>query len=161
MAIELRSTRAPGRTTGRGHYRLRLAVTRILLVFPILLAVSVVIFAAGRLTLNNASISALGFFATPEAKAAFNARFHLNDSLVTQYVLWLRGVIHGNFGDSLITRTSVSATLKSGFIVTFTLALGAIAIATVAGLGLGTLGGLGHPRWLARSISSGSLFGVS
>ena len=49
---------------------------------------------------------------------------------------------------ALITRTSVAATLKSGFIVTFTLALGAIAIATVAGLGLGTVGGLGRPRWL-------------
>ena len=161
MAAELRHPRVQSRPAGRGRQRLRLAATRILLVFPILLAVSVVIFAAGRLTLNNASISALGFFATPEAKAAFNARFHLNEPLVTQYLLWLRGVIHGDFGDSLITRTSVSATLKSGFIVTFTLALGAIAIATVAGLGLGTVGGLGHPRWLARFISSGSLFGVS
>jgi peptide/nickel transport system permease protein len=136
-------------------------VTRILLFFPILLGVSVIIFVVGRLTLRNASISALGFFATPQAKAAFNARFHLNQPLVAQYLLWLRGAIHGDFGVSLITRTPVSQALQSGFIVTFTLALGAMIIAGVAGFGLGTLGGLGRPRWLAKLISSGSLFGVS
>jgi peptide/nickel transport system permease protein len=161
MAAESTTGRANGRRAGADRRRWRLALTRVLLIFPILFAVSVLIFEAGRLTLRNASISALGFFATPEAKAAFNARFHLNEPLVTQYLLWLRGAIHGDFGDSLITRTPVSQTLQSGFIVTFTLALGAMVIAGLAGFGLGTLGGLGRPPWLARLISSGSLFGVS
>ena len=159
MAAESVAASATRGHGGRSRRR-RLALTRVLLLFPILLAVSVLIFVAGRLTLNNASISALGFFATPEAKAAFNARFHLDEPLVTQYLLWLRGVLHGDFGDSLITRTSVSETLSGAFVVTFTLALGAMIIATVVGLSLGTLGGLGRPRWLAKVISSGSLLGA-
>src|SRR6266508_4124993 len=101
---------------------------------------SLLIFAIGRISLTNASISALGFFATPQAKAAFNARFHLDDPLLTQYWIWLRSAVQGDFGVSLITRTSVTASLKSGAAVTASLAIGAIVLASVVGLSLGTLG---------------------
>jgi peptide/nickel transport system permease protein len=145
----------------RYRRRARHAGLRVLLLVPVLFGMSVLIFGVGRLSLTNASISALGFFATPQAKAAFNARFHLNDPLVTQYWFWVRGAAQGDFGVSLITRSSVSESLRAGFAVTGSLAVGAIILAAVLGFGLGTLGGLGRPRWLSRLISSGSLLGVS
>jgi len=122
---------------------------------------SVLIFAVGRVSLQSASISALGFFATPQAKAAFAARFHLNEPLVTQYWIWLKGALHGDFGVSFITRTSVSASVRSGVVVTASLALGAIIIASTVGVVLGTIGGLGRSPLLSRVVSSGSLLGVS
>ncbi len=145
----------------RHRRRTRLAFARILLVVPTLFGMSVLVFAVGRISLTNASISALGFFATKQAKAAFNARFHLQDPLVLQYWIWLKGALRGDFGVSLITRTSVTQSLRSGVAVTGSLALGAIILAAILGMGLGTLGGLGRSQFVSRLISSGSLMGVS
>ena len=145
----------------RYRRRARLAALRISLVVPTLFGMSVLVFAVGRASLLSPGISALGFFATAEAKANFAARFHLNEPLVTQYWIWLKGAIHGDFGVSFITRTSVGASVRSGLVVTATLAIGAIIIAATLGIVLGTVGGLGRWPLLSRLISSGSLLGVS
>ena len=149
------------RMSWRYRRRIRLATTRILLVIPTLIGMSILIFTTGRLSLVSPKISALGFFATAEAKAAFAARFHLDDPLLTQYWLWVKQAVRGDFGVSLITRTPVTQTLQSGAVVTVSLALGAIIIAAVLGVALGTLGGLGRSRVVSGIISSGSLLGVS
>lgn len=148
------------RRLGQAHPRARLAVIRTLSIIPTLFFVSVLVFVAGRLTLQNASISALGFFATPEAKAQFEEEFNLDRGLAMQYWLWLKGVVQGDFGMSLITRTPVSDSLAGGFEVTISLAVGAIVLATIAGLGIGTASGLMRAS-ARRFVSSGTLLGIS
>lgn len=128
---------------------------------PTLFGMSVLIFVLGRLSLSSPKITALGFFATEQAKASFDARFHLAEPLVTQYWLWLKGVVVGDFGISFITRTPVVDSLTAGAGVTVWLAAGAFVIAAILGGLLGVLGGLTKSRRLAGVISSGTVLAIS
>jgi peptide/nickel transport system permease protein len=145
----------------RARRRLRLILVRLCLVLPTLFGVSLIIFAAGRIALSNPSIAAQGDFAPTIARQQFDAAYHLNDSMPVQYGIWLRDVLHGNFGSDFLTGTSVGAEVQSAAIVTLQLAGGAIVIATVAGLGLGIAGGLRRSSVLYRLISMGGVASVS
>jgi peptide/nickel transport system permease protein len=134
---------------------------RLLFLPPTLLAMSVLIFAIGRASLSSPKLVALGFFAPEEAKAQFTERFHLDESIVTQYWMWLKDAVTGDFGVSFITRTPVMDTIVGGAGVTALLAAGALVLATVAGFAVGTAGGLTRSRHLAGLIASGSVFGLS
>lgn len=44
-----------------------------------------------------------GEFATPEQVQALEQRFGLDKPLYVQYIMYLRGILHGDFGESIIT----------------------------------------------------------
>ena len=134
---------------------------RLLFVPPTLLAMSILIFAIGRASLSSPRLVALGFFAPDEAKAQFTERFHLDESLLTQYWLWLKDAATGDFGVSFITRTPVIDTIVGGAGVTAALAAGALVIAIVLGFAVGTIGGLTRSRRLANAIAAGTVLCLS
>lgn len=141
--------------------QIRIAGRRVALAVPTIFGMSILIFAIGRIALARPEITALGQFASPAAKREFRQTHHLDDPLISQYVLWLRDLVHGDLGRSLITQSPVVDILKSGAIVTGQLTLGAIILAAVLGLGLGTLAGIRPRSVLNRLVSSGSLLAVS
>jgi peptide/nickel transport system permease protein len=122
---------------------------------------SILIFAIGRASLSSPKLVALGFFAPEQAKEEFNERFHLDDSLFTQYWLWLKDAVQGDFGLSFITRTPVIDTISSGAKVTAQLALGALVLAVVFGGLVGVLGGLTSSRPISRIVSAGTVMALS
>jgi peptide/nickel transport system permease protein len=87
---------------------------------------------------------------SPEAIAAIKAEYHLDDSIWQQYLRWLGGVLHGDFGTSIIYNQPVSSLVGSRASVTTLLVLMAAAIVLVLGLAIGTLAGL-RPGWVSRS----------
>jgi peptide/nickel transport system permease protein len=122
---------------------------------------SILIFAIGRASLSSPKLVALGFFAPERAKEEFNERFHLDESLVSQYWLWLKDAVQGDFGLSFITRTPVIDTIASGAKVTAQLAGGALVLAVVVGGIVGAIGGLTRSRPVSRIVSVGTVLALS
>jgi peptide/nickel transport system permease protein len=77
-----------------------------------LLLVSIVVFAATQALPGNAAVAILGRTATPARVAALTRQLHLNRPVVAQYLSWLGGVVHGNFGTSAATQQPVTQLLS-------------------------------------------------
>ena len=79
----------------------------------------------------------------PEIKANVEKKFGMNRPLGVQYVDYLRGVAHGDFGPSLKYQDkTVLDVLRENYPVSLRLGLTAILIATVTGVSLGVLAAL-------------------
>ena len=74
--------------------------------------VSLVVFAAVIALPGDAATAILGKEATPDRVAALREQLHLNDSLVTQYTQWLKGILTFDFGDSAATQQPVTQLLS-------------------------------------------------
>ncbi|MCV7441328.1 ABC transporter permease [Mycobacterium paraense] len=78
---------------------------------------------------------------TPAVAAALRARYHLDDPFILQYLRYLGGILRGDLGRSY-SGLPVSAVLAHAFPVTIRLALIAVAVETVFGIGFGVVAGL-------------------
>ncbi|OBG35499.1 ABC transporter permease, partial [Mycobacterium alsense] len=78
---------------------------------------------------------------TPAVAAALRARYHLDDPFIVQYLRYLGGILHGDLGRSY-SGLPISAVLAHAFPVTLRLALIAVAVETVLGIGFGVAAGL-------------------
>src|SRR2546427_380981 len=73
-------------------------VRRLSLAAPLLLGMSVLVFGLMRVIPGDPAVVVLGYKATPESIHAMRESFHLDEPLPQQYVRWLGGVLHGDFG---------------------------------------------------------------
>ncbi len=78
---------------------------------------------------------------TPAVAAALRARYHLDDPFLVQYLRYLGGIAHGDLGRSY-SGLPVSSVLAHAFPVTLRLALIAVTVEAVLGIGLGVIAGL-------------------
>ncbi len=104
---------------------------------PILLVVSALLFAALRaLPVDPAAMSMPPNATLAEIDAQRRA-MGLDRPLPVQYAIWLRGALHGNFGQSIQLRRSAAALVAQALPATVELAVAAMLIASVLGLGGG------------------------
>ena len=100
--------------------------------------VSLVVFAAVIALPGDAATAILGKEATPERVAALREQLNLNQSLVTQYTEWLKGIVTFDFGNSAATQQPVTELLNdrvanSAFLV-FVASIVAIPLSIVIGV---------------------------
>jgi peptide/nickel transport system permease protein len=100
--------------------------------------VSLVVFAAVIALPGDAATAILGKTATPERVAALRDQLHLNESVVTQYLQWLKGILTFDFGNSAATQQPVTQILSdrvanSAFLV-FVASIIAIPLSIVMGV---------------------------
>ncbi|GGQ36672.1 ABC transporter permease [Streptomyces virginiae] len=105
-----------------------------------LLTASFVVFGAMYLAPGSpASFLLAGRSASPEALAAINAQYHLDDPFLVRYFRWLGGVLQGDFGRSITYRTDVSRLLADRLPVTLLLITMALVLVVAVGLLLGRI----------------------
>jgi ABC-type dipeptide/oligopeptide/nickel transport system permease component len=134
---------------------------------PVLLLASVVVFGMLHLVPGDpveamlgsadAGISAKGSV----IEAQMREELGLNQPLPVQYVRWLAGVVHGDFGTSYVRRRPVFDVVAERVPSTLELAAAALAIAASLGLVLGVTAGLEHNTPIDALITLVSLGGVS
>jgi len=73
-------------------------VRRLALAVPLLLGMSVLIFALMRLVPGDPAVAVLGYKATPEGVAALREAFHLDEPVPRQYLRWLGAAARGDLG---------------------------------------------------------------
>lgn len=78
---------------------------------------------------------------TPAVEAALRARYHLDQPFFVQYLQYLKGIVTLDFGTSFSGRP-VRDELVRAFPITFRLAIMAVTIEAVFGIGFGLIAGL-------------------
>ena len=132
---------------------------RLLLLIPVFLAVSVVIFAIIHLIPGDPVDNLVRVGSTPEQKAEITARYGLDKPLVVQYGIWLGGVLQGDLGTAIIARRPVTQLIAQN--LPHSLALGGFALlfSTVVGIFLGVIAALNRDRIIDQLIMGGVLLG--
>ncbi len=107
---------------------------RLLMVVPVLVGISVVVFLMVHLIPGDPVQVMLGERATDEEIARLRQELGLNDPIYVQYARFLGRVAHGDLGRSLRSNSRVVDEIAARFPVTIELAVASILIATVFGL---------------------------
>ena len=120
---------------------LRYIASRVVLMIPILLGVSIVAFGLIRLVPGDPVTAMLGPGARYDAQQLANIRssYGLNQPVPVQYVKWMGKVLQGDLGQSLRTKRPLSTELGLRLPVTLELTLWAGLIGTAPALTLGVL----------------------
>jgi peptide/nickel transport system permease protein len=139
----------------------RFLLRRVGLALVTLLLLSMIIFLMANVLPGDVGRRILGPFADPRAVAALNHQLGVDRPLVIQYVSWLGGAVHGDFGRSLSFRAPVSDLL--GRALVNSLKLAAVAFVMVVPLGIlgGIVASLNRDKFLDRLISVTGLSGIA
>ncbi|MFF5990029.1 ABC transporter permease [Prauserella flavalba] len=106
----------------------------------------------------NLSDEALG---DPAAVAAFEQRWGLDEPLPVQYLTYLRNLVQGDLGTSQHTGRPVVEDLLDHIPATLEIALPAILLSVLLGIGIGMFAALRHGRAADQAVRIGSLLGLS
>jgi len=104
-----------------------------------LLVISVIIFGAVELLPGDIAQAVLGQGATEENLAAMREELGLNRAAPIRYLEWLGNAVTGDFGKSLVSKTSVAEAISKRFRNTLFLASFAAVIAVPVAIFLGVL----------------------
>jgi peptide/nickel transport system permease protein len=95
---------------------------------------------------------------TPDRVAAVRAAYHLDDSFFSQYLSWLKGVLHGDLGTSFVYKQPVSDLMTSRLPVTLTLVVMAALLFVVVGVLLGVVSALKRGTTIDATITGVTTF---
>ena len=140
---------------------LRYVVRRLLLLVPILLGVSILIFFWIRALPGNPATALLGERSTPALVAEYKDRYGLNRPLPVQYWDYLKATLHGDLGTSINSRRTIVYEIKHRFPATVELALAAMLFAVSFGIPLGYFAAKRHGGYLDNGTLITSLLGIS
>jgi peptide/nickel transport system permease protein len=117
----------------------RYVLKRILLLIPVLLGVSFIIFTIMAVQKGNPGRLILGAEATEEAVQMLNERLGVNRPFFVRYFSYLGNLLKGDMGNSYRTSQPVFNDIKSRIPVSFMIALDSIVLAVIVGVPLGIL----------------------
>lgn len=141
---------------------LRFVVRRLLLLVPILLGLSILVFVFVRALPGSPAEALLGERATAASIAAVREEYGLDDPIYVQYWRYLETtVVDRDFGVSVVTRRDVSDELRERFPATVEVALAAMLFALGLGIPLGFLAAKRYGGVLDHASLVGSLIGIS
>ena len=140
---------------------LRFVVRRLLLLVPILVGLSILVFLWIRALPGSPAIALLGERATPETIAQIERRYGLDKPVHVQYWKYVQNVARADFGDSIVSRRPVIEELKQRFPATIELALSAMVFSVVIGIPLGFLAAKRYGTFVDHASLVASLIGIS
>lgn len=140
---------------------LKLILSRLVTGLITLLAVSVIIFVSTEILPGDVAARALGRFATPEAKQLFREQLHLDRPIPERYLIWLGGVVRGDFSKSIINQSDISKVIAPKLQKTFLLGAYALIIYVPLSVIFAALAAVYHQRAADHAISILTLVGLS
>jgi peptide/nickel transport system permease protein len=140
---------------------LRFVVRRLLLLVPILLGLSLLVFLWIRALPGSPAIALLGERATPQSIAQINRQYGLDKPLPVQYWRYLKTTSRGNFGESTKSRQPVVDEFKRRFPATVELSVAAGLFSLIFGIPLGFFAAKRYQGLLDHASLVISLVGIS
>jgi peptide/nickel transport system permease protein len=140
---------------------LRYVVRRLLLLVPILLGLSILIFFWVRALPGSPAEALLGERATPELLAAYKKRYGLDEPVYKQYAKYLKTTVQGDLGVSVATHRKVTEEIRHRFPATVELALAAMLFAVTFGIPLGFMAAKRYGGVFDQGSLLLSLLGIS
>jgi peptide/nickel transport system permease protein len=141
---------------------LRFVVRRLILLIPILIGLSILLFLYLRALPGSPALALLGERATPETIAAIENEYGLDEPIYVQYWRYTESIIFEfDLGTSSFTRQTVTEELRLRFPATVELALSAMIFATIFGIPLGFIAAKRYGTWIDHTSLFVSLLGIS
>jgi peptide/nickel transport system permease protein len=97
----------------------------------------------------------------PERVQQLRHEFGLDKPLLVQYVDWISGVSHGDFGTSIFYREKVSSLMRARLPVTAYLGVCALVVAVVVGIASGMLAAVRRGTWIDNVVTPLTYIGVT
>lgn len=134
-------------------------IKRFLLLIPVFLAISMVIFAIVHLVPGDPIDNLLSVNSSPAQKAELVARYGLDKPLWQQYAIWLGKAVQGDLGDAIVLRRPVADLIAMN--LPHSLALGGLALifSTLVGISAGAFAAMRQNTWVDRSTMTLILLG--
>lgn len=136
-------------------------IRRILQLIPVLLGISILIFAVMKMIPGDVISGILGVEAMPELRAQLAAKYGLDRPYIVQYLDWIGGVLRGDFGESIRTAEPILPQILTRFQVTAELTILAAVISWFVAIPLGILAAVKRNSMADRLIRVFALLGVS
>jgi len=134
---------------------------RILQLVPTLFFVSVLIFSLQHLLPGDPALVMAGEERDPEAIAHIRAQYRLDQPIPVQYVYWVKGVLSGDFGESLRIKVPVLELIAQKLPVTLQLGSMAIVIALLIGIPAGIVSAVKRGTAWDYGANLFALWGIS
>ena len=141
----------------RARALLRYSATRLGLAPVMLWLIATLVFLLLRVAPGDPVDAVLGSRAPAAAKAAMRARLGLDQTLLDQYLDYLRGLVQGDLGQGLINQEPVSSIISRTLPASLELSVVALVVAAVVGLSVG-FSGIARPE--GKLDLAGRLYGL-
>jgi len=136
-------------------------IRRILMLVPILIGVSLIIFFLLQLTPGDPAQMMLGAYASEERVAELRERLGLDRPLFVQYFDYIKGILKGDLGTSYTTNRPVMETIISRLPATFELTIFSMFFATIIAVIFGVTASIKHNSALDLSFTTFSVLGMA
>ena len=136
-------------------------VKRLLLMIPVILGVSLIVFSLMHITPGDPVQIMLGEFALPTDIAQVRESLGLNDPLYEQYFRFIQGAVQGDFGDSLFFRQPVMELINERLGYTLQLSIISMIISYLIAFPVGIISAVKQNSWMDNLGMVGALLGVS
>ncbi|GGF22117.1 ABC transporter permease [Subtercola lobariae] len=123
---------------------------------PVFILATFFTFLLGAVSGRSPAALQLGDSATPDAVAALNHQFGLDQPFFVRYFDWLGTLLSGNFGNSWVSGVPVAKLLGDRAVVSLSVAGLALLIGLVFGFILGAVAAHFQTRWPDRVITTGT-----
>jgi peptide/nickel transport system permease protein len=136
---------------------LRYVGKRLVMLIPIILGITFIVFFILSLTPGDPARMILGANATPDQVAAMRKQMGLDDPVILRYIKYIGGVLRGDFGTSWSTHDRVFTMVFSRFPYTFRLAFLSMLLTVAMSIPLGIYsavnkGGVGDNTTMVSSM---------
>lgn len=131
---------------------LRLTGRRLLQLPVMILGITMLVFLVMSFSPVDPAINALGEGASVEAREAYREANGLNEPLWTRYLLFLGGLLQGDFGTYSARQVPVVDEIVRAFPITLQLTFLGLSIGIVAAFVLGVVAALYRDRWPDQAI---------
>jgi ABC-type dipeptide/oligopeptide/nickel transport system permease component len=127
----------------------------------VLIGVSIITFFLARVVPTNAAALYIGPKARPEDIARVTVKLGLDKPLTTQYLIYLRDLLHGDLGNSIATKRPVLKEITERLPATLELLAAAMFLAVAIGIPMGVLSARWQGKPMDVVIRTTSIMGVS
>jgi len=136
-------------------------VRRLAAIVPTLIFVSMLIFGLQQLLPGDPAVVLAGEDRDPNVVAYLRQKMHLDEPLPVRYLYWMKGVLHGDLGESLRMQKPVRDLILEKLPVTLELAAFAIVIALSIGVPMGILSAVRRNTAWDYAANAVALWGLS
>jgi peptide/nickel transport system permease protein len=140
---------------------LRFVVRRLLLLLPILLGLSILVFLWIRALPGDPAAALLGERATEQSIEQVREQYGLDRPIYVQYFAYMKLVFQGDLGTSIQSRRPVTEEISRRFPATIELAVAAMIFAVAFGIPLGFFSAKRYGGLFDNASLVGSLLGIS
>ena len=140
---------------------LRLVIRRLFFLVFVLFGLSVVTFTLSHLIAGDPARMIAGPRASKAQVDRIREERGYNDPVAVQYVDYVRGLLHGDLGESIATKQPITEDLRRYLPATAELALFAFILSTVVGVPLGVVSAVRRDSWLDHLSRFVSITGLA